>query len=115
VASIVGEVELVPMGEEGQGTPWEEAAARLLQRRRVGEAERREEEATAGSAFSRGARPWLPCAREAKEEGAMGGREPSSLRAGEEGAAARGGRSQGEKKVAARENRGVGVNKSQCK
>jgi hypothetical protein len=39
------------------------------------------------------------------------GREPSSLRAGEEGAAARGGRSQGEKKVAARENRGVGVQK----
>jgi hypothetical protein len=72
-ASIAGEVELAPMGEEGQGTPWEEAAARLLQGRRVGEAERREEEATAGSAFTRGARPWLPCTREAREEGAMGG------------------------------------------
>jgi hypothetical protein len=31
------------------------------------------------------------------------GREPSSLHAGEEGAATRGGRSQGEKKVVARE------------
>ena len=27
----------------------------------------------AGSACSRGARPWLPCARETREEGAMGG------------------------------------------
>jgi hypothetical protein len=60
-----------PRGE--QGAPWEGATARLLQGRRVGEAERREEEATAGSAFSRGARPWLPCAREPREEGAMGG------------------------------------------
>jgi hypothetical protein len=65
-----------------------------------------------------GVRPWattssLPRGKlqRAEEEGAGGhhGEEHGSLRAGEEGAAMRGGKSQGEKKVAARENRGVGV------
>jgi hypothetical protein len=61
-------------GEDLQGRHGQGAAARLQQGRRVGEAEHREEEATAGSTFARGARPWLPYAREARKEGEKSGR-----------------------------------------
>lgn len=58
-----GEMELSPAP-----VPWE----------RSSEEQPREGAMAARSACSRGARPWLPCARETREEGAMGG--PKLLR-----------------------------------